>query len=180
MAGKNEVGDIRRTVSNMKKTGVLKILILALLAGMLLLAVGSFVSEREEDNTTSLDGQERGELAGFFEYKAYLEEEIEGLCSSVSGVSGAKAVVFFSEAGGIQYAQNVQYGSQSSEKSEYVIIGNGSGAHALYIGESLPKLSGRGVICDTGDSEGKRNELLRLLSSAYGLPMTRIHVSEQG
>jgi hypothetical protein len=180
MTGKNEVGDIRRTVSHMKKTGVLKILIFALLAGMLLLAIGSFFSEREEGDLSEVDEQERGKLAGFFEYKDYLEKEIEGLCSSVSGVGGAKAVVFFGEAGEILYAQNVQYSSQSSEKSEYVIIGSGSGAHALYIGESLPTLSGIGVICDTGDSEGKRNELLRLLSSAYGLPMTRIHVSERG
>jgi hypothetical protein len=59
-----------------------------------------------------------------------------------------------------------------------VIIGSGSSAHALYLGESLPKLSGIGVVCNTGGSTEKRNELLLLLSNAYGLPMTRIYVSE--
>ena len=68
----------------------------------------------------------------------------------------------------------------SSQKNEYVIIGSGSNAHALYLGESLPKLSGIGIVCNTGDSLTKRNEILSLLSAAYGIPMTRIYVTEAG
>ena len=74
------------------------------------------------------------------------------------------------------YAQNTQFGS--SEKSEYVIIGSGSNAHALYLGESLPRISGIGVVCDTDGNGDKRNELMLLLSSIYGLSLTRVYICE--
>jgi hypothetical protein len=115
----------------------------------------------------------------FYDYKTALEEEIEALCSTVSGIGYVKAVTFFDEMGSSIYAQNSQSGNSQS-KNEYVIIGSGSSSHALYLGESLPKLSGIGVVCNTGGSISRRNELIALLSAAYGIPMTRIYVTESG
>ncbi len=165
--------------AHMKKSGTLKILILVLSAALILLAVGSIFSTREEKGELS-DTKEGEGVIGFFEYKEMLEREIEGICIGVLGVESANAIAFFSEVGGSVYAQNTQSGNMSQDKSEYVIIGSGSNAHALYLGESLPRLSGIGVVCKTGGDETKRNEILLLLSSAYGLPMTRIYVSEAG
>lgn len=179
MTQNNDARDIVGTVSHMKKRGTLKILLIALVAGAILLIIGSFVVPDDKEQESSIDN-ERGELIGFFEYKSLLEEEIEGVCASVSGVRGVSAVVFFSDVGGSLYAQNTQSGNSSNQKNEYVIIGSGSNAHALYLGESLPRLSGIGVVCDTGGDVGKRNEIVSLLSAAYGLPMTRIYVSEAG
>lgn len=176
MTQNNDVRDIVGTVAHMKKRGTLKVLLFALIVGVALFLVGSFALSGKED-AEDADSEVR-ELIGFFDYKEMLEREIEDICSSVSGVSEVSAVTFFSDVGGSVYAQNTQSGASSSEKSEYVIIGSGSNAHALYLGESLPRLSGIGVVCDTGGDESKRNEILCLLSSAYGLPMTRIYVSE--
>ena len=117
-------------------------------------------------------------MIDFFEYKSFLEKEIESVCGNVSGVRSVKAVVFFETFGESLYAQNVQSGNSGSQKNEYVVIGSGSNAHALYLGERLPVLSGIGIVCDTGNDTTKRNEILALLSSAYGLPMTRVYVSE--
>ncbi len=180
MAQNNESRDVLGTVAHMKKRGTLKYFLIALTAGAMLLIIGSFFlpdTERETKDDSEVQGEA---LIGFFEYKALLEGEIESICLGVSGVEGVDAVVFFSDVGGSLYAQNTQSGSASSDKSEYVIIGSGSNAHALYLGESLPKLSGIGVVCRTGNDLTKRNEILALLSSAYGLPMTRIYVSEAG
>ena len=180
MAQNDELRDVMGTVAHMKKKGTLKFLLIALAIGAVLLILGSFVLpsvDNSEKENTYPDGVE---LIGFFEYKEMLEKEIESLCLGVAGVERVDAVVFFSEVGGSIYAQNTQSGNSNSEKSEYVIIGSGSNAHALYLGESLPKLSGIGIVCDTGGDSLKRNELLALLSSAYGLPMTRIYVSEAG
>lgn len=178
MTQNNDARDIVGTVAHMKKRGTLKILLIALAVGAILI-IGSFLIPDGETEEEADDGA-KDELIGFFEYKSLLEEEIEGVCSTVSGVRSASAVVFFSDVGGSLYAQNTQSGNTSSQKVEYVIIGSGSNAHALYLGESLPKLSGIGVVCDTGGSESKRNEIVSLLSAAYGLPMTRIYVSEAG
>ncbi len=168
------------TVAHMKKKGTLKLLIIVLSVGALLLIIGSFVLPEKQETPSDPDNTGGAELIGFFEYKELLEKEIESICLGVSGVEKVDAVVFFSEVGGSLYAQNTQSGGSGSDKNEYVIIGSGSNAHALYLGESLPTLSGIGVVCDTGGDLTRRNEILALLSSAYGLPMTRIYVSEAG
>ena len=178
MAQNNEARDVMGTVAHMKKKGTLKLFIIIFAIGALLLIIGSFILPEEGESDLGADEVGGGELIGFFEYKDLLEREVESICLSVSGVNRVDAVVFFSEVGGSLYAQNTQSGGSGSDKSEYVIIGSGSSAHALYLGESLPTLSGIGVVCDTGGSAQKRDEILVLLSSAYGLPMTRIYVSE--
>ena len=178
MAQNNEARDVMGTVAHMKKNGTLKLLVIALTVGALLLIIGSFILPDSESPSSDTGGENSAELIGFFEYKDLLEREIESICLGVSGVEHVEAVVFFSEVGGSLYAQNTQSGGSGTDKNEYVIIGSGSNAHALYIGESLPTLSGIGVVCDTGGDAMKRNEILALLSSAYGLPMTRIYVSE--
>ncbi len=181
MTQNNDTRDIVGTVAHMKKSGSLKFLIIALAIGAVLFLIGSLALGDDEKKNESANDDEHAELIGFFEYKSLLEEEIEGICKGVSGVKNVSAVVFFSEVGGSLYAQNSQSGgSTGSQKNEYVIIGSGSNAHALYLGESLPKLSGIGIVCDTGGDLTKRNEILALLSAAYGLPMTRIYVSEAG
>ena len=181
MTQNNDTRDIVGTVAHMKKNGSFKYLLIALCIGAVLFFVGSLTLGDGEKKNENGSEQTRSELVGFFEYKALLEEEIEGICMGVSGVRQVSAVVFFSEVGGSLYAQNSQSGGATgNQKNEYVIIGSGSSAHALYLGESLPKLSGIGVVCDTGGDLTKRNEVLALLSAAYGLPMTRIYVSEAG
>lgn len=181
MTQNNDTRDVVGTVAHMKKNGSFKYLLIALCVGALLFLVGSLAIGEGDDKKDDIGEQTRNELIGFFEYKELLEEEIEGICMGVSGVRGVSAVVFFSEVGGSLYAQNSQSGGTTgNQKNEYVIIGSGSNAHALYLGESLPKLSGIGVVCDTGGDLAKRNEILALLSAAYGLPMTRIYVSEAG
>ena len=176
MAQNDGARDVIGTFAHMKKNGTLKILLIALIFGAALFAIGSFALSDKGKSSEQSSDEAGGELISFFDYKQLLEEEIETLCMSVSGVRGVSAVVFFSDVGGSVYAQNTQSGG--SQKNEYVIIGSGSSSHALYLGESLPTLSGIGVVCDTGGSEEKKNELLLLLSSAYGLPLTRVHISE--
>ena len=154
-----------------------KVLVIILMVGAVLLIFGSFFLSDGDDGGTNASNEQTPQGVDFYEYKKRLEEEIESLCGTVSGIGYVNAVTFFDEVGGSIYAQNTQNGA-TQQKNEYVIIGSGSGSHALYIGESLPKLSGIGVVCNTGGDITKRNELVALLSAAYGLPMTRIYVTE--
>ena len=171
--GKN--GEIIGALTHMKKSGSLKIVVIGLVVGVGLLLIGGLGVFDGKDEEESVG--EDGGYIDYLEYKGMLEEEIEALCLSVSGVDSVSAVVFFDGVGGSMYAQNTQIGS-TGEKSEYVIIGSGSSSHALYLGESLPTLSGIGVVCNTRGSLPKQNEIAMLLSSAYGLPLTRVYVSE--
>ena len=167
-----EVGNV---IDHMKKKGSLKIVVIGFILGLALLLVGSFALK---DDKSDGGGGDEGQLSGisFDEYKTQLTREIEEICLGVDGVESVKVAVYFDGVGGSIYAQNSYSGN--TEKNEYVIIGSGSDSHALYLGESLPSLSGIGVVCDTGGRLTVRNELSLLLSSLYGLSMTRVYICE--
>lgn len=167
--------EIVGAVSHMKKSGTLRPVIIGSVIGVVLLLIGSFAFSYPKDSKTAGEQESKSPLVGFWEYKDRTEREIESLCVSVYGVRSAHAVVFFDGVGGSIYAQNTQQGSTT--KNEYVIVGSGSNSHALYIGESLPKISGIGVVCDTGGNTAKLNEVASLISAAYGLPLTRVYVA---
>lgn len=168
--------DIMGAVTHMKKKGTLKIVIIGFVVGIVLLIVGSFAFGGGDGEKSSGSESAAQISVSFTEYKESVCREIEEACLKVRGVNTAHAVVFFDGAGESIYAQNTQTGN--TQKNEYVIIGSGSGSHALYLGESLPQISGIGVVCDTGNSDSVKNELAALLSAAYGLPLTRVYVSE--
>ena len=171
----SKTGEIVGTLGYMKKRGSLKILIIALVIGAILLLIGS-VGLFEKQNAEAVgDGHESDKYTSFIEYKKGIEQEIKTVCESVSGISCISVVAVFDGMGESIYAQDTQSGN--SEKNEYVIIGSGSSSHALYLGESLPKLSGIGVVCRS-DGETARNELTALLAATYGLSMTRIYVAK--
>lgn len=170
--------EVLGTINHMKKKGSLKLFITVLLVGALLLLIGMLgLFDGKDDGNSKNDGEEE-KYSEFYEYKELMEDEIRSVCESVSGVESARAVVFFDGVGESRYAQNSQIGS--NEKTEYVIIGSGSSSHALYLGEALPKISGIGVVCRTGGNVSAKNELCALLAATYGIPMTRIYVTEAG
>ena len=168
--------EIVGVVNHMKKKGSLKIVVIGFIVGLSLLLLGSFAFSDKEKSESSSTSEAYGGYSAFLEYKDRIKAEIESACLSVKGVKSAHAVVFFDGIGESIYAQNTQSGN--TNKNEYVIIGSGSSSHALYLGESLPPLSGIGVVCQTGGSDAAKNEIAALLSAAYGLPLTRIYVSE--
>lgn len=168
--------EIVGVVNHMKKKGSLKIVVIGFIVGLSLLLIGGFAFTEKETNATETQSDASGSYIAFLEYKDRVRNEIESACLSVRGVKNAHAVVFFDGIGESIYAQNTQSGN--TQKNEYVIIGSGSNSHALYLGESLPPLSGIGVVCETGGSDAIKNEIAALLSAAYGLPLTRIYVSE--
>ena len=162
-------------MGHMKKKGSFKIIIFGLLLGVALLVIGGFLLSDEKKNNNDKVEEVSGGIS-FTEYKESVRREVEEICLRVGGVNSAKAVVFFDGLGTVIYAQNIQSGSV--EKNEYVIVGSGTSAHALYLGESLPRLSGIGVVCNTGNDPYLKNELAALLAATYGLPLTRIYISE--
>lgn len=169
-------GDVVGAFSHMKKKGAVWLVVIGFVIGAILLIVGSFAFDGDKGESGGEVDREADSYTSFFEYKESLRREIEETCLCVKGVKSVHAVVFFDGVGESKYAQNYQSGS--TQKVEYVIIGSGSSSHALYLGESLPPLSGIGVVCDTGGSEALKNEIAALLAAAYGLPLTRVYVSE--
>ncbi len=172
----DQTNEMAGAVKHLKKSGLLKILAVGFALGILLLLLSGLLQDKKEESAVEEGGASGFSGAYFNAYKASMEQEARRLCSSVSGVKNATVILYFDGVGNSIYAQNTQSGN--SEKVEYVIIGSGSNSHALYLGEELPRLSGIGVVCDTGNREDVRNRVAMLLASTYGLPLTRVYVAE--
>ena len=166
--------EISGAVRHMKKSGALWIVIFAFAAGIIMLLIsGGLKGEGDgepvpNDYTYSADS--------FEAYKQELSKSIISICSRVSGSGEIYVILDFESSGEVIYAQNSNISSDGDERYEYVVIGSGSNAEALYLGHKLPKLSGIGIVCSGGDDARVRDEISLLLASAYGLSLTRICV----
>ena len=160
-------------LGEMKKSGKLWIILLMLAAGVILLFVGNsdvFAAAKESD--ADCIHEEKLDIA---DYERALEDDIRELCLSL-GASGEIAVsVRLAGSSESIYAKNSQNGS-AADRDEYVIIGSGSNAHPLYLGERAPEILGIGVIISGDGCVVSKNQVEELLSAAYGVPLSRIYV----
>lgn len=106
-------------------------------------------------------------------YQNYLEERVKALCESVEGVGSVTAIVTLS--GGFEsvYATELIDGNE-----EYVIIGSGSSATALFLSRKAPEIAGVGIVCHGGASANARQELISLISATFHIPTNRIYVTQ--
>ena len=105
-------------------------------------------------------------------YQQYLEKRVESLCASMSGVGKVTAVVTLSGGFTSEYATEWIDGNE-----EYVILGNGSSASALFLSRTAPTIEGIGIVCHQNCSESARAELIALVSAAFHVPSNRIYVT---
>ena len=137
------------------------------LLGILLILWGGGSNKSVQESDTSAAPIE----ADMTRYQEYLEQRVLTLCESV-GVRNASAVVTL-ESGFV----SVYATERAGENEEYVILGNGSGAHALLLSQTAPPIMGIGIVCHTPISDTARAELITLLSSAFHTPTNRIYVT---
>ncbi len=158
----------------MRKSGALWIVICAFAVGIIMLIIGSGASKSKQEEEPY--DQHRYNNESFEEYKQTLSSSIKASCERLIGAGDIYVLLDFESSGEIIYAQNSNTSSDGDKKCEYVIVGSGSNAEALYLGQKFPALSGVGIICPSGVGQSKKDEISALLSSAYGLPLTRIYV----
>lgn len=165
--------EIVGTVNHMKKNGTFFVVIFGLIAGLILLIMGggSFFDGEEENNDVNADIGNTDAL----EYKTETENEIKSLCMQLSGVSDAFVCVRVNSGGEKIYATNTQ-SINGADREEYVIIGSGSNAEPLYLGQKLPEICGIGVILKGNNISSYKNQLEAMLSAAYSIPLTKVYV----
>lgn len=159
--------------SSTEESGRLRIPLLvgAAMLGVLLLIFGGR-SQRSTDDANA----EKVPISATEEMEAYLletEERVKQLCLSVKGVESVTVAVTLG--GGFE---EVYATEQIDGNEEYVIVGSGSNASALYVTRLPPEIVGIGVVCRGGGSADVRRELLALLSAAFRVPANRIYITE--
>ena len=138
--------------------------------GVALLIFGSTEIPRDDQKTESAHyDPTQDELVL---YQSFLEERVRSICESVSGVGGVTAIVTLS--GGFESVYATEW---NDGNEEYVIIGSGSNASALFLTRDAPEIAGIGVVCHGSVGISTKNELTALLSAAFRVPSNRIYIS---
>ena len=148
------------------------LILIGAIVGVALILFGSSNQTKEEEPAQKLYSPTEDELVL---YQNYLEERVKVLCESVEGVSGVTAVVTLSGSFESVYATELSDGNE-----EYVIIGSGSNATALFLSRSAPEIAGIGIVCYGGSNVSVRRELISLISATFHLPSNRIYITEAG
>ena len=165
---KNKV-DFFAYIKNRKNTVIILVL---LILGLLLLVLPN--GSLNKNNTQS--DEER-----LSRYVDELENKIESLCSNVQGVSNVSVTVYIDSGFETIYAYNEQSKETSNgtnSEKKYVTIGSGNDESMVCVLEKMPNICGVAVVCNGGGNPVVANEIINLISSAFGVPKSKIYVTE--
>lgn len=136
---------------------------------LLLFGSGAFHTKEEPNEEGANDLSHEQTL---LDYQTYLEGKVKSICESVNGVGNVTAIVTLDSGFESVYAIEMNDGNE-----QYVVIGSGSSASALFLTESPPAVRGIGVVCTGGNSATVRRELTSLLSAAFHISSNRIYIT---
>lgn len=117
-------------------------------------------------------------------YARDAEKRLSEILCTIEGVGKAEIMVsaecteetVFAEDGSSS-RESGEDGSSSQQKSEHVIIRNGSGSSPLVKKVICPRLSGVLVACEGGDRAAVRDAVTRSVSALFGISSAKIYVA---
>lgn len=149
------------------KTAIFALILLIL--GLIFVSVSNKnTSGNNEQNCAASDSASFAVLSG------ELEEKIQKLCESIDGIDKAHVMLTLDTSEEYVYAADSEKNGDSY-KSEMVLIDGGDGTVKLYA--VCPKVRGVAVVCTGGDKASIKKTVTECLSSALGIPSTKISVA---
>lgn len=127
-------------------------------------------------NKSTINESER-----IYSYAEKLEENLRDLCSCIKGVSAVKVSVYFDSGFETVYAYNEESKSTSNgvnSEKKYVTVGSGNDESMVCLFEKMPNICGVAVVCNGGGNPVVANEIINMISSAFGVPKSKIYVTE--
>lgn len=171
-----KISTLKNKIFSEKK---IKIIVFIGIIGMLLIMVSSFIPQKEkvEENPVQFDYYEN--------YKSETEKSLEELLKSIYGVGEVKVMLTLQSTEHYIYAEenkSVESSdvSSSNEQNEnkLVKIENGGQESALVKHINLPEISGVVVVCEGGDNARTCECIYRSVSTALGIPTSKIYVTK--
>ncbi len=161
-------------LKNAKKEGKgkfspLLLLCLGVAGIILLLCSGNWFGEQDATDEAAAPTDTEVMLS----YQKHLEDQVENICREVSGVGKVEAVVTLASGYTARYATEIRDGQVT-----YVLVGSGKEESGLHLSTLTPEILGIGVVCAGGDDPRIQQELTLLLSSAFGVPSSRIYITK--
>ncbi len=164
-----------RTVGAMKKSGKLWIALVGIAVGVILLLLGGRAVDKEDDAISTPTDAEVA-LADMEAYRQAVEARVCYACTQVSGVGKVTAVVTVESGYEYVYAADSKP-TASGDSTQYITLGNGADEQPVYLTRRVPVISGIGIVCDGGNDPTVRQEIIGLLSAAFGVGSHKIYVT---
>ncbi len=109
-----------------------------------------------------------------------LEEKLMSLIKTVDGAGRVKVMVTVDCLQERTVAVNTETESGENKeeyKNEYVIVENSGDSDGLLLKITAPVIRGVGITCEGADISAVKQEIIRLVSAALGVPVNRIWVT---
>ena len=147
------------------------LLILGLGLGVLLLILGG-QGEKKESRSASAEETAPDPEA----YAQALEERIETLCSSVKGAGQVRVTVTLKGGYRTVYATDGRT-SSAGVQSSTVLVGSGASEEAIFVCYENPEIAGVGIVCQGGDNDGVRRQIVSLVAATLDIGTNKIFVA---
>ena len=143
------------------------------LIGILLLGISELTPKRSNNSEK--------QQTSYSDYTNDLEEKTEKIISSIEGVGKCNVMITLKNSNESVFAKNIQQNSENgnySSQSEYVLYNGQNGETPVLIKEFFPEIKGVAVVCSGADSIAVREEIIKCISSLYGISSAKISVSK--
>lgn len=168
--------DQMRAVGAMRKSGKLWVALAGIAVGVVLLWLGGRLTEDPADASDPPTTDAEAGIADMESYRQTLEARVCYVCTKVEGAGTVTAVVTLETGYEYVYATDNKP-TASGGYSEYVLIGRGDDEQPVYLTRRVPVISGIGIVCDGGNDPTVRQEIVGLLSAAFGVGSHKIYVT---
>ena len=152
--------------------------------GLAVVAIGLIVAgsgfQRQKTADTDQEGAE-ATADPLYEYTERLENSVVRLCEGVKGVSDVRVAICLEGDLSYVYATDSeleQSGDRTQNHLQYVTVGSGASEKTVLLSRRLPRIEGIGVVCVGGGDGRIKQELISLLSTAFGVGSNKIYVVE--
>lgn len=160
-----------------------KILVIIGMAGIILIALSSFLGGNTEKEIKSPDNEFTAE-----EYCSKLETDINNMVSSITGSKNVTTVVTLES--GIRYSYADTREEISSDKTEkesqisdselkegYITVKTADGGEqALLVTTQMPEIRGVAIVCEGGDNEIINQKILNTVTAALNITSKRVYI----
>ena len=146
--------------------GRIWLLLGGVLAGIFLIVAGGMLGTGESGGGVTLYEEDLEQLLA---YEERLEKEITALCSDVAGVGQVEVMLRLQGGTRVLYA--------TDEKGKPASVGSGSAEQPLHSSILMPEVAGVAIVCRGGDTPHIQKTLTDLVSTALGIPTSRVAVT---
>lgn len=157
--------------SYIKKDKSIMVIVILVAIGLLLL----IVPEKSSQSVSKSD------FDRVYEYELQVETKIKELCSKINGISEVNVSVYLDSGFETVYAYNEENKATSNgvnSEKKYVTIGSGDNEAMVCLYERMPNICGIAIVCKGGSNPIAANEIINLISSAFGVPKNKIYITE--